>query len=496
MRQVNTFVNFAALRSLRSVLVPVAASLAMVALSACTTNRATGEQSFTAFMSEEEEKRVGKTEHPKVLDQFGGNYDFRGLWAYVSAVGAKLVAVSELANQRFTFTVLDSDMVNAFALPGGYVYVTRGVVALASNEAELAGILGHEIGHVVARHTAQRYSQGMAAGVGAAVLGVLLGDAAGTLAQYGAAAYLQSFSRDQEFEADTLGVRYLARAGYDPSAMAAFLSKLKAVAEYEARKAGRRADDGIDIMATHPRTAERVERAIADARASVVPNPAINRDAYLDRIDGMLYGDNPERGVVRGRAFLHPLARVRFDAPPGFDLRNAEDAVIGLGPNGVTLVFSAHKDLGMSASDMVRHAASKFGLRSIDRLQMAGLESATSAGTVATGDGRPVVVRVLATRLPTGYVGNFLFVAPLQSARQLDLTAQAVVDNFRMLLPQQAAEFKSSHLSVVKVESPDEAERLANTMAVDRDGRRLFEILNGLSPGELPKPGDRVKVVR
>src|SRR5262249_42739442 len=148
---------------------------------------------------------------------------------YVSSIGTLLAHTTERPDIPFTFTVLDTPMVNAFALPGGYVYVTRGLIALADNEAELAGVLGHEIGHVVARHQAQRYSQSVLAGLGAAILGVatgssVVGDVAGT----GAQAYIQSYSRDQEFEADMLGVRYMARAGYDPQAMATFLAKLQA----------------------------------------------------------------------------------------------------------------------------------------------------------------------------------------------------------------------------------------------------------------------------
>ena len=194
-------------RDRRAIRVP-ALSLALVALAACTTNPATGRNSFTGFMSPQQELQIGAEEHPKILATFGGAYDDAGIAAYVDEVGQRLARNSDLPELKLTFTVLDSSIVNAFALPGGYVYVSRGLLALARNEAELAGVLAHEIGHVTARHSAQRYSQTIIAGLGANVLGAVVGAPAGQLAQLGAATYLSAYSRDQEFEADTLGVRY------------------------------------------------------------------------------------------------------------------------------------------------------------------------------------------------------------------------------------------------------------------------------------------------
>ena len=189
-----------------------------------------------------------QAQHPQVLLQFGGAYDDPELQAYVTRTGRQLVAVSELPKEEFTFTVLDSDVINAFALPGGYVYITRGLLALADDEAELAGVMAHEIGHVTARHSAQRYSRGALAqggvAIGTILAGVLGGGAAAQLAQQaggaGAQAYLAGYSRDQEFQADELGVRYLARGGYDPAAMSSFLDEARAQrpADAPARRPG------------------------------------------------------------------------------------------------------------------------------------------------------------------------------------------------------------------------------------------------------------------
>ena len=165
---------------------------AAAAPAGCSLNPATGEQSFTAFMSQAEEQRVGAREHPRIVQQFGGVYQDGNITDYVSAIGRDLVHTSDRPDLQFTFTVLNSEIVNAFALPGGYIYVTRGLAALANSEAELAGVIAHEIGHVTARHAAQRYSQSVVAGIGAAVLGALGGEAVSTVAQLGTGLYLSA----------------------------------------------------------------------------------------------------------------------------------------------------------------------------------------------------------------------------------------------------------------------------------------------------------------
>jgi predicted Zn-dependent protease len=212
---------------------------------ACSTNPATGKQSFTAFMSVEKEKEVGATEHLKVIERFGGIYQDNKLSYYVARIGAKLVKFSELPNLEYTFTILNDEKVNAFALPGGYVYVTRGLLAIVADEAEMAGVLAHEIGHITARHSSQRYSVTKATNIGLQLLGAI-GSIAGAptganqLASLGGQAALKSYSREQELEADMLGVRYLSRAGYNPNAMTSFFQKLKAHSKLEANMRGKK----------------------------------------------------------------------------------------------------------------------------------------------------------------------------------------------------------------------------------------------------------------
>lgn len=229
----------------------------------------------------------------EVARQFGGAYDDPALQTYVASVGQLIVSTTPMANQKFTFTVLNSPIVNAFSMPGGYVFITRGLLALADNEAELAGVLGHEIGHVTAHHADQRQRRSTWAqlgAVGAGLLGAVLGkpqvgDIASEIVGVGGMAWVQKYSREQEYEADQLGIRYIGAAGYDPQAMASFLRNLEAETELENQLAGRPlGDQGFNMMADHPNTPDRVQRALAEARAER-PHDAVDRDIYPPRAD-------------------------------------------------------------------------------------------------------------------------------------------------------------------------------------------------------------------
>ena len=248
----------------------LAAFLAAVSLSACSTSKSDGSLSL-ASGNIDDDIRLGQEEHPKILQQYGGAYDDPELAAYNDRIGQRLKSVSEYADIPFTFTLLDSEVVNAFALPGGYVYVSRGLLALAEDEAEVAGVIGHEIGHVTSRHGAERQTATMLGGV-LGVLGtiggaVLAGDAGAQLGQQlGQVAIgggLAQYSQSQEFQADKLGVRYLARAGYDTEAMGDFLEALQTNAELQARLNGQTlGSGGFDhFFSSHPYTPDRVTRA-------------------------------------------------------------------------------------------------------------------------------------------------------------------------------------------------------------------------------------------
>ena len=473
------------------------AAAAPLLLGGCSVNPATGDEQFTAFLSPEEERLVGAQEHPKLVKAFGGLYDDPALQRYVSSLGRLLQQTSEQPEPPFTFVVLDSPEVNAFALPGGYVHVTRGLMALANDEAELAGVIAHEIGHVTARHSAERYSHGLVAGLGAAILGAVIDNrSVSDFANLAAGAYVQGYSRSQELEADTLGVRYLSRAGFDATAMSSFLETMGAEATLASKMAGKRGDRAQGgLFASHPRTADRVIEAAAAAQAKFGGERA--RDIYLRRIDGMIYGDSPEDGFVRGRAFAHPILRIAFTAPPGFRLRNAPEAVVGTHPSGATVRFDEARLANplISTWHYLRGIwASKVALTRIERTHVDGMDAVAASTRVRTRSGVRDV-RLVAIRAAPNRVYRFFFVTPPRQTREFSTPFRQMIASFRRLGVQQAANLRPLRLRVVKVRPGDTVESLAARMPFNDFRTERFQVLNGLRPGERLRPGQLVKIV-
>ena len=393
----------------------VFAGLVALALSGCTKNPATGGTSFTGGFSEAEEIRAGRENHPKIIAEFGGEYGSPELKNYVDSIGQLLAKTSERPNLKWTFTLLNSDIVNAFATPGGYVYITRGLMALADTEAQLAGVLAHEIGHITALHHARRQGQSLLAGVGVLAAAVLGGQAAAELGQAGAVSLLQGYSREHEYESDELGVRYLSRAGYDPQAMAGFLSKLRASSRLDAKRRGQSPDsvDQFNYLATHPAPIARVQRATGLAQKTNVKDPITARDIYLSKLDGILYGDDPDQGFVRGREFLHPKLRFAFQVPDGFSVFNTPAAVHMFGKSGARAIFDAagKPHSGSMESYVGRVWGAKMRLRDLETIRVNGMEAATAVTQVRTNGGT-FDLRLVAYRVDAKTVYRFLFLTP------------------------------------------------------------------------------------
>ena len=478
---------------------------ALTTLGGCSTNPATGEQSFTAFMDAEDEARVGAQEHPKMIKEFGGAYADGTLQDYAQRIGEKLAAVSELPKLEWTFTILNDPAINAFALPGGYVYITRGLMALAENEAEMAGVLAHEIGHVTARHSAQRYSTAKATNIGLtglSILGSVFGvpSGVGQLVSLGANAALQQYSQGQELEADSLGVRYLIRAGYAPDAMSSFFHKMKGHADLQANLQNKE-KRSHSIMSTHPRTEDRITQAIKLAKEKSVANPVIRRHAYLRHIDGMVFGDDPAQGVVEGRAFLHPKLKITFRAPPGFVLINSPTKILGFGPKDSKARFifdMADPKLAPAVRSLRRYIESgwKHGLelRGVERFRVNGMAGATGEARMSGQDG-PRDVRLVAIQLDTEHIYRFAFITPPSESRRLNEELRRTTYSFRRLSDAEADAVQPLRIGLVKVRRGDTVAKLARRFPFERFRREWFRLLNGLGPDDSLRPGRNVKVV-
>ena len=475
----------------------VLAAAAPLVLGGCSVNPATGEEQFTALMSPEEERRIGAQEHPRLVKALGGLYDDPALQRYVAALGRRVQQTTEQPEPPFTFVVLDSPEANAFALPGGYIHVTRGLMALANDEAELAGVIAHEIGHVTARHSAERYSHGVVAGLGAALLGAIIdSDGDSDFAELAAGAYVKGYSRSQELQADMLGVRYLSRSGFDATAMSSFLETMGAETALGRMMAGARGEEApVGLFASHPRTADRVRKAAEAARTQFGGDRA--RDSYLRRIDGMMFGDSPEDGFVRGRAFAHPRLRIAFTAPPGYRLRNGPHAVVGTHPTGALLRFDEArlKDPAIGTSRYLREVwASQVPLDRIERLAIDGLDAVAARTRVRTSAGVRDI-RLVAIRAAPRRLYRFFFVTPPDRTKEFAAPFRQMMASFRRLSQRQAANLRPLRLRVVEVASADTVESLAARMPFNDFRVERFRVLNGLRSGERLRPGQLVKIV-
>jgi len=457
------------------------------------------------FVSEADEARIGAEEHSKMVRQFGGAYeDEKQTGFYVARLGARIVQNSERAGRSFIFTLLDSRDVNAFALPGGYVYVTRGILALMNTEAELAGVLGHEVGHVVARHTAQRINRAVTTNLVTGVLGGLLGAALGVpevaqLGQLVGAGLLAQYSQDQEFEADELGVRYMSKAGYNPLAQADLLSSLSRESELARAVAGNTGRDPLeDFFASHPNTLERVQRAIAEAKEAGAGGGAdYGREAFLAQIDGMVFGDSAEHGFIRGRIFAHPKLRFSFAAPGGFRLLNRADAVLARGP-GEALIKLDHAPRSASGDPMIyltREWAAQANLQSLRHFEANGLAGATGITRIQNQQLGTRDARLAVLRLAPGQLYRFLFVTPAGQLARFDRGFEATLLSFRALGSAEAAALKPLRVRVVTVRPGDTIDSLGRRMAVEDYPVERFRVLNALDGDAGLRAGDKVKLV-
>lgn len=487
------------------------AGLAALSIAACAPGAPPSGQPDTVSARGSSDNRTGAQNHPKILQEFGGEVSDRALRQYVDGIGRRLVAQSEQPNAKWTFTVLDSPVVNAFALPGGYVYVTRGLVALANSEAELAGVIGHEMGHVTADHSGDRRSTAGAVQfglLGLQILGAvagLSGQSLNALGQVGATAgqgYLASYSRTQEYEADQLGVRYLARAGYDPEAQADFLASLQAETELQAKIAGGSYNPNrVDFFSTHPATAERVREAIRSAGLEQPQGRTPrNRPRFLRQIEGMTYGDSADQGVVDGRTFTHPQLRFQFTVPSGFRIQNAATEVTAAGPNGSGVIFSGDRHGGGSMDAYIARTwaptiaqGTRVGrLDNLRRLTINGLPAA-SATLPAEINGDVYLLRMTAIQKDQT-VYRFLGLQP-QGRDGLGDSMDRAAASFRNITAAQARAVKPSRIVIHEVRRGETVAELARQTPFSDFKEERFRVLNGLGPREAVQPGDLVKLV-
>lgn len=449
------------------------------------------------------DKAEGAKAHPDLLAEFGGSVTGPQA-AYVEQVGKTIAVQSGLSNARgdFTVTLLNSPVNNAFAIPGGYIYVTRQLTALMNNEAELAGVLGHEVGHVAARHSAKRQqaaSRNQLLGVlGSVLSGVLLGDNAfGRLGQQiasqGSQMLTLKYSRSQELEADRLGITYLKRAGYDPRAMSTVLDSLARQNALEAQLRGS-ANQVPQWASTHPDPASRVRDALAQAGSGT--SGMTNRDVFLTRIDGLVYGDDPKQGMIDGNRFTHPELRLAFEAPNGFYLVNGTQAVSINGESGKAQFSGGQMGTGLDAyiqsvfSSLTESGQARIVPSSIERANVNGLSAAYGVARVQASSG-PVDVTVFAYDFGGGKAYHFVTITRVGGAGAFN----GMFKSMRRISVAEAGQVRPRRLSVLTVKAGDTVQSLAGRMAYTDAALDRFLVLNGMQAGTRLVPGQKVKIV-
>ncbi len=488
------------------------ASATALALSGCTTMGNTGGSDVVAGQAApitSQERAEGAKNHPEILQEFGGTYSGPQA-AYVTRVGQNIAVQSGLSNSTSSFTVslLNSPVNNAFAIPGGYVYVTRQLMALMNNEAELAGVLGHEIGHVAARHSQKRQSKAQTntiLGVLGTVVGGLLGNAGGIASTVGgllqnnalqvAQIATLGYSRGQELEADRLGIQYLARAGYDPRALSTMLTSLAAQDDLEARVAGRDARSIPEWASTHPDPASRVVDAQRVAASTGVAGGKLNEAAFKAAVDGVLYGDDPAQGIVEGQTFQHPDLRFAFSVPQGYGMQNGTQAVTISGPNGQAMFTTAGSYNGNMSDYLTRALKGIAGdtqlqVGQVNRTTVNGLPASYVTARANTQSGA-VDITIFAYEFSNTSAFHFATLTKAGDAGVFNSMFQSV----RRLSAAQAAAIKPRYIDVVTVKSGDTVASLANRMAYDNFRTERFLVLNRLSANARLNVGDQVKIV-
>jgi predicted Zn-dependent protease len=466
--------------------------LLVVALVAwgCATNPATGRRQLM-LMSEQEEIQIGKQSDAEIREQMG-LYNNPDLQAYVRAVGQKLVASSYRPNLPWSFAVVDEPAVNAFAVPGGFIYLTRGILPFLRDEAELAGVLGHEIGHVDARHSAEAYSRQLLAGGGLALAGVFAPSTQPLqgLAGAGLGVLFLSYGRDAELESDRLGVGYAAGQGWDAGGVPGMLSTLARLDEANG------SSRGVPNWAlTHPPAADRVTR-VQEAVAAAPGGGATNASAFERHLDGMVFGDSREKGIVRGAEFLHPILRFALSFPEGWQISNSDEQV------------SARRDTDSNSVMLLQLAPGNGSVQQVATSQMAEAGWQQTSGERASINGLDAyigtyqrAVNNTAVTLRAAHVraGTQTYViaglAPSAEFSESAPTFTASIRSFRTLSQAEADRVQPSRVDFRVARAGDTWVSLARDVSQGVVSAATLAIMNGRDASTPPRVGERLRIV-
>jgi predicted Zn-dependent protease len=447
-------------------------------------------------MSEAQEVQLGQEMDGQVKREMGV-YNDAELQRYVSQVGQRLARASERPNLPWQFSVIDEPAVNAFALPGGYIYITRGILAFLHDEEQMAGVLGHEIGHVTARHSAQQYTKATSAGLGLTLLSIFVPEARPLqgAAETALGVLFLKYGRDDELQADRLGAQYTAKTGWDPRGVAGMLRTLERLDVASGSRKG-----VPNWLSTHPAPGDRVQQVLAFIEQNPVAAGTSGRSAgvteYQRRIDGIIFGDSPSDGIVRGNEFLHPDLRLAMTFPKGWEIRNSPQQVVAKAPDRENyMLLQLIPNPSGSIQQIAQATMTNAGFRQIEgeRATLNGLDAyvGTYQGSM---EGLGNVVTVAAHIVHGRNVYMFAGLAPPNQFQAVQSQFAGSIRSFRELSRSQAASIRPNRVDVYTVRAGE------TWQAISERGGGLVKpatlaIMNNYEPNQPPRAGDRIKIV-
>jgi predicted Zn-dependent protease len=468
------------------------ALLILVVMVDCARNPVTGRRQLV-LISEDQEIAYGREAHPEILAQFGEVED-RALVDYVDRIGQRMAQLSHRPDIRWHFTVVDVPVVNAFALPGGYIYLTREILAYMNSEAEMAGVLGHEITHVTARHAVVRLSRAQLVGLGLG-LGSVISPTfrqMSEVAEVGVSLLFLSHSRDDERQSDEVGQQYMAEAGYDPREMANFFQVFEQM----------QAETGQVLpnwLASHPAPPERIENTRAQAEQIIAETNrdwVVGRDTFFQRIQGIVYGENPREGFMQDGMFLHPDLRFQIRFPSGWRVQNTRTAVVAMQPDGAAAIQFTIAREGGTPEQQARRIGAQQGVEMLEGRRTDIHGNPAFIGLYQFLD--PGGNRLAAVAAFISFRGNLYQVVGMSSAgnfRRVQGTLEESLTSFRELTDTRALQVQPDRLRIRQARQGETLEAIAAALNNPRvDAARLAR-LNRMSPTQPLAAGTPVKVV-
>jgi predicted Zn-dependent protease len=470
-------------------------------LTHCAQNPVSGSKDFV-LMSEQQEIQQGAKAHKDVMQEYG-RVENPELQAYVTRVGKALAAKSHRPNLDWHFTVVDSPEVNAFALPGGYVYITRGIMAYLNSEAELAGVLGHEIGHVTARHGVRQQSVSTAVGLGAMMGSILVpglnNQVGASLLQQLSQSWVAGYGRDHELESDRLGAEYLAKTSYDPQAMVEVIGVLKNQELYDielAKKEGREPRRYHGVFDTHPSNDARLKQVVGEAKKYQVANPLENREPFIRAMNGVYFGDSPDQGVVRGNALLHEKLGFAVQFPPGWRVQNQPDRVAAINSQGSALVELKPGPNNAQPMDTLQKGLK---LDQGARFELGNVNGNPAAFAAGAQQGKPVLAAAIS------YNGvQFLLAALAKDGNaytQYKNEMKAAINSFHAMSADERRLARPLTIRVITAQTGQTMAQLATQSPLAQVSgaagtEAQLRLMNDLYPSGEPKPGQLLKTIQ